>query len=58
MMLANIVAGMERSEIRGRLGEIAIPDCAALHPGYSRCARDDAGNLPARAVSWVVESYF
>ncbi len=25
---------MERSEIRGRSVEIAIPDCAALHPGY------------------------
>ena len=27
---------MERSEIRGRLADIAIPDCASLHPGYSR----------------------
>jgi hypothetical protein len=25
---------MERSEIRGLIRRIAIPDCAALHPGY------------------------
>jgi len=30
------VARMERSEIRGRFFEIAIPDCATLHPGYNR----------------------
>src|SRR5882724_4116084 len=29
------VAWMKRSEIRGLLVDIAIPDCAALHPGYS-----------------------
>ena len=30
------VARMERSDIRGRLANAAIPDCAALHPGYNR----------------------
>jgi len=25
---------MERSEIRGRLGDKTFPDCASLHPGY------------------------
>src|SRR6266851_3327133 len=28
------VARMERSEIRGLTGSIALPDCATLHPGY------------------------
>jgi hypothetical protein len=34
MTTANIVARMERSEIRDSLIRIAIPDCATLHPGH------------------------
>ncbi len=32
---------MERSAIRERLVLIAIPDCAALHPGYGLFRRDN-----------------
>jgi hypothetical protein len=37
---------MERSEIRGLIRRIAIPDCAALHPGYS--SKSSPGGIAQR----------